>query len=253
MKICLLTLSLLSAAVAFGGSSAEKTVPCVWTNAVGATFNYRYHAPAAVEPGRKYPLVLLLHGAGERGTDNVAQLKWGGDEIVDWFAKKGQEFYFVAGQVPDGKRWVEVDWGLPEHAMPKEPSESMAHLIGLVEHLFATAAVDRSRVYVTGISMGGYGTWDLLCRKPEWFAAGMPICGGGDPHQAWRVRDVPIWIFHGDKDGVVPVCRARKMASALWAIDGKVRYRECYGVGHGVWIPAYSDAEALDWFFSQHR
>ena len=216
-------------------------------------FNYRFHAPARPEPGKAYPLVLLLHGAGERGTDNRAQLKWGADELVRWFQAKGEEFYFVAGQVPNGKLWVEVDWSATGHAMPPAPSESMAGLIDLVEDLFKTAAIDRSRVYVTGISMGGYGTWDLLCRKPEWFAAGMPICGGGDPAHAERIRDVPIWAFHGDADTAVPVCRSRKMTAALWEIGGKVRYREYYGYGHNVWSATYGDKAVLDWFFGNRR
>ena len=236
------------------GTLAEKaTVPCAYTNSVGVVFRYRLHAPAAVEAGRKYPLVLLLHGAGERGTNNVAQLKWGADELVKWFADRGEEFYLVAGQVPNGKRWVEVDWGLTEHALPKEPSESMANLIEVVEGLFASAAVDRSRVYVTGVSMGGYGTWDLMCRKSAWFAAGLPICGGGDPHQAWRIREIPIWAFHGDRDGAVPVCRSRKMTAALWAVNGNIRYREYPGAGHNVWTPTYADKNVLDWFFSQRK
>ena len=216
-------------------------------------FNYRFHAPAKVEPGKTYPLVLLLHGAGERGTDNVAQLKWGADEIVSWFKSKGEEFYFVAGQVPAGRRWVEVDWSAVDHAMPREPSESMAKLMALVEDLFAHAAVDRSRVYVTGVSMGGYGTWDLACRRPEWFAAALPICGGGDPHQAWRIRDLPIWAFHGDADTAVPVRRSRAMTAALWAIDGKIRYREYPGAGHNVWSATYADRTVLDWFFGRRK
>ena len=228
--------------------SEAMTEPCVWQG-----LNYRFHAPAKVEPGKTYPLVLLLHGAGERGDDNLAQLKWGADELVNWFKAKGEEFYFVAGQVPNGKRWVEVDWSATDHAMLPAPSESMAKLIGLVEHLFRTAAVDRSRVYVTGISMGGYGTWDLICRKPAWFAAAMPICGGGDPHQAWRIRELPIWAFHGDADQAVPVCRSRQMTAALWAVNGNNRYREYPGCGHNVWSTTYGDKAVLDWFFGNRR
>lgn len=228
------------------GAAFRATEPCVREG-----FNYRFHAPARLEPGKTYPLVLLLHGAGERGDDNRSQLKWGADEIVKWFQTKGEEFYFVAGQVPDGRKWVEVDWSAKSHAMPVEPSVSMEGLIGLVEDLFRTAAIDRSRVYVTGISMGGYGTWDLVSRKPEWFAAAMPICGGGDPAQAERIKDVPIWAFHGDADTAVPVCRSRAMTSALWAIGGKVRYREYYGYGHNVWSATYADAAVMDWFFSK--
>lgn len=238
----------VGAAEASPSVSEKATVPRVWKD-----FNYRLHAPATPAAGRKYPLVILLHGAGERGSDNRAQLKWGADDIVKWFQAKGEEFYFVAGQVPEGQKWVNVDWGASDHAHPPRPSDSMARLIEVVEDLFKTGAVDRSRVYVTGVSMGGYGTWDLLCRKPEWFAAAMPICGGGDARQVWRIREIPIWVFHGDADGAVPVYRSRKMVSALWAIDGKVRYREYYGCGHNVWTATYADAQVMDWFFANRK
>lgn len=226
----------------------QMTESCVWKG-----FNYRFHAPAKIELGKTYPLVLLLHGAGERGSDNRAQLKWGADELVGWFKARNEEFYFVAGQVPNGKRWVEVDWGATDHAMPAKPSESMAKLIDVVENLFRTAAVDRSRVYVTGISMGGYGTWDLACRKPEWFAAALPICGGGDPSQAWRLRELPIWAFHGDADTAVPVCRSRRMTAALWALNACNRYREYPRFGHNVWSATYGDKSVLDWFFGNRK
>lgn len=198
-------------------------------------FDYRFHAPARIEPGKSYPLVLLLHGAGERGTNNVAQLKWGADEIFSWFRARGEELYFVAGQVPEGKRWVEVDWSAVDHEMPSEPSEPMAKLMSLVEHLFVHAPVDRSRVYVTGLSMGGYGTWDIICRRPDWFAAAMPICGGCDLAQAWKLRGVQIWIYHGDRDSVVPFVRSRRITAALWACNGNVKYTEFPGVGHDSW------------------
>lgn len=253
VKFLMMTVVGVSAGFAAGAEAVQPLAVRMTEAKTWQGFNYRFHAPSKTEPGKTYPLVLLLHGAGERGTNNVAQLKWGADEIVNWFASKGEEFYFVAGQVPDGKRWVEVDWSAVDHAMPCEPSESMAKLMALVEDLFARAAVDRSRVYVTGVSMGGYGTWDLACRRPEWFAAAMPICGGGDPHQAWRIRDLPIWTFHGDADTAVPVRRSRAMTAALWAIDGKIRYREYPGYGHDVWRATYSDRAVLDWFFGSRK
>ena len=128
-KLLFSCLAAFSAACAFAGIAQDATAPCVWTNATGGTFNYRFHAPANVVPGKTYPLVLFLHGAGERGSDNVAQLKWSCDEIVQWFRDSKEEFYLVAGQVPNGKRWVEVDWDQVEHAMPRDPSESMANLL----------------------------------------------------------------------------------------------------------------------------
>ena len=101
--------------------------------------------------------------------------------------------------------------------------------------------------------MGGYGTWDIVQRRPEVFAAAIPICGGGDSTLAWKIRNVPIWAFHGDKDDAVPVARSRQMVSALWQCNGNVRYREYPGVGHGCWIATYNDNQVLDWFFSQSK
>ena len=252
-KLMVLVGLAFAVATSFGGIAEESTVPRIWKSADGGVFRYRFHAPSTVEDGKSYPLVIFMHGAGERGTNNVAQLVWGCDEIVSWFRNRNEEFYLVAGQVPAGLQWVDTPWTLTEHAMPKEPSETMSRQIAFVEHLFKTMPVDRTRVYVSGISMGGYGTWDLLCRKPEWFAAGLPVCGGGDPHQAWRIREIPIWTFHGDRDGAVPVCRSRKMTAALWNVNGNIRYREYPGVGHNVWSSTYADRGVLDWFFSQRK
>ena len=101
--------------------------------------------------------------------------------------------------------------------------------------------------------MGGYGTWDIVQRYPDLFAAAMPLCGGGDPALARVIRAVPIWAFHGDCDKAVPVRRSRQMVAALWQCDGNVRYREYPGVGHNCWDATYSDASVLDWFFSSRR
>ena len=137
--------------------------------------------------------------------------------------------------------------------MPKGPSESMKLVLELLDKTLKECPVDERRVYVTGLSMGGYGTWDIVQRYPNLFAAAMPMCGGGDPALARTIREVPIWAFHGDSDKAVPVKRSRQMVSALWQCDGNVRYREYPGVGHNCWEAAYSDAAVLDWFFSQTR
>jgi len=259
LRMTVLALAVLPApALLCAGDSfadpAALTEARQWTAPDGGVFRYRWHEPANPREGRVYPLVILMHGAGERGTNNVSQLKWGAREIFDCLRRRGEEFFFVAGQVPEGKRWVEVDWGALAHAMPAEPSETMARQLALVGHLLATRPeIDRARVYATGVSMGGYGTWDILCRRPEWFAAAMPICGGGDAARAYRMRGVPIWAYHGDGDEVVPVARSRAMVSALWACDGKVKYTEYPGVGHDCWIRAYGDGANLDWLLSQRK
>lgn len=239
-------------------SSAERrsvgwTVPKAYTNAAGQQFLYRWAEPAKVELGKTYPLVILFHGAGERGTNNVAQLQWGADEILGYMRDNGIEGYFVAGQVPEGKQWVDTPWGNTSHRMNEKPSETMALAFELLDKVVAELPVDRSRVYATGVSMGGYGTWDAIQRRPDFFAAAMPCCGGGDSHLAWKIRNVPIWTWHGDKDTAVPVVRSRDMVAALWAVDGRIRYTEVPGCGHGVWIPAYQSKEALKWLFDQKR
>ena len=234
--------------------AAELTVPLVYTNAQGATIPYRFAAPKAVEAGKKYPLVILFHGAGERGANNVSQLVHGATDLLNYMREKKIEGYFIAGQCPSGKQWVDTPWTQLSHTMPEKPSESMALMIELIEKTMKELPVDRDQMLVTGISMGGYGTWDIVQRHPDWFAAAMPCCGGGDATLAWKIRDVPIWAFHGDKDTVVPFKRSRDMVAALWAVNGKIRYREYPGVGHGCWGPTYADWDnVLSWFFAQRK
>ena len=254
----ILSLCIVAAVSAVGGvkkiPAAELTVPLVYTNAQGATIPYRFAAPKSVEQEKKYPLVILFHGAGERGTNNVSQLVHGATDLLNYMREKKIEAYFIAGQCPAGKQWVDTPWSQLSHTMPEKPSESMALMIELIEKTMKEHQVDRNQVLVTGISMGGYGTWDIVQRHPDWFAAAMPCCGGGDATLAWKIRDVPIWAFHGDQDTVVPFKRSRDMVAALWAVDGKIRYREYPGVGHNCWAPTYADWDnVLSWFFVQRR
>ena len=225
----------------------------VFTGANGGLLRYRILSPATLEAGRRYPLVLFLHGAGERGEDNAMQLVWGVWPLVSYMKQKGIEGYVIAPQCPAGKQWVDTPWSLLAHKMPENPSEPMALVMELLDKSVNELPIDSGRVRVTGISMGGYGTWDIVQRRPDVFAAAMPVCGGGDSTLAWKIRSVPIWTFHGDKDTAVPVVRSRQMVSALWQCDGNVRYREYPGVGHGCWIQTYSDNQVLDWFFSQSK
>lgn len=218
----------------------------------GKVFRYRL-AEKLPQDGGKVPLLLFLHGAGERGTNNVAQLTHGVKDILDWLDSHEKGYRLVAGQVPAGKRWVEVDWSAKKGKMPEEPSESMALLIELLDKMLADPATDPSRVYVTGISMGGYGTWDLACRRPEALAAALPICGGGDVAEAAKIARLPIWTFHGSADGVVPVSRSRDMVSALWALGSNAHYREYPDAGHNVWTETYRDGAVLSWLFRQRK
>jgi predicted peptidase len=214
------------------------------------TLAYRFLPNPTDQP---QPLVLFLHGAGERGTDNAAQLK----HVVGMFADPEVRRRFpcqvVAPQCPPNRRWVECDWNRLQHDMPESPSEPMSLLLALLDERAADPLVDSDRIYVMGLSMGGYGTWDLIARQPERFAAAVPICGGGDEQQAGRLVRIPIWAFHGSDDSVVPVARSRNMVAAVRAAGGTIRYTEYAGTGHGSWTPASREPELLTWLFGQAR
>jgi predicted peptidase len=219
----------------------------------GNVLKYRLLTPQDYDAKTKYPLVLFLHGAGERGDDNTKQLIHGVAEFIKAENRKKYPCFLVAPQCPEGKKWVEVDWGADRHEMPKEPSEPLRLALELLDALQKDYSIDKKRIYVTGLSMGGFGTWDAICRKPDTFAAAVPICGGGDEKQAEKIAKLPIWVFHGGKDGTVKPARSRNMIEALMKAGGMPKYSEYKDVGHDSWVPAYKDAEMFAWLFAQQR
>jgi predicted peptidase len=216
-------------------------------------FKYRLLKPAKLEPGKKYPVVLFLHGAGERGDDNQNQLKYFPTWIASAENREKYPCYVIAPQCRGGKKWVEVDWSAnASHDMPKEPGEQMQVALKILDAALKEYPIDERRQYLTGLSMGGYGSWDLAARHPERFAAVAPICGGGDEKAAERLKDVAIWAWHGDEDQAVPVKRSRGMIAAIEAAGGKPKYTELPGVGHDSWTPAYHGPDnLLPWLFEQ--
>ncbi|MFM7135653.1 MAG: prolyl oligopeptidase family serine peptidase [Planctomycetota bacterium] len=219
----------------------------------GATLRYRLFTPDPLPAGGRLPLVLVLHGAGERGDDNSAQLK---HVAVEFHRRQATHPCLVlVPQCPEGKRWVEVDWGDQSGTgtFPAAPSEPMRLALEVVDDLIAAGRVDPDRVYVTGLSMGGYGTWYAAGMPGSRFAAAAPLCGGGDPAWANRYVALPVWAFHGDDDQVVPVGRSREMVEAIRAVGGKPKYTEYPGVGHDCWSRTYVDDRFYDWLFAQQR
>ena len=217
-------------------------------------FKYCLHEPMKLAAGEKVPLVVFLHGAGERGGVWRLPLLHGMPQLVNSCARKGQKAFFVAGHVPKDQQWVNTPWGKKEpHEFHSEPSASMASLIEVVEGLLKDPRVDTSRVYVTGVSMGGYGTWDLAMRRPEWFAAAMPVCGGAANAELARIKDMPIWVHHGGADNIVPTVRSQTAVEDLKKLGSPVKYTEYPGVGHNSWDKAFADDAVLDWLFSQHK
>ncbi|MGE3777113.1 MAG: prolyl oligopeptidase family serine peptidase, partial [Pirellulaceae bacterium] len=187
---------------------------------------YRLLCPTPGVPGDPWPLVIFLHGAGERGNDNEKQLVHGMSDLASDDVRWRFPAFVVAPQCPADEQWVDTPWTEPSHTMPEQPSLAMRLTLDLIQYLCDELPVDRRRLYVTGLSMGGFGVWDALQRHSDWFAAAAPVCGGGDVALASRIKDVPVWIFHGDEDPVVLPQRSRDMVAALQAAGGRPRYTE---------------------------
>ncbi len=219
----------------------------------GKVLKYRLLKPSPYNADRKYPLVIFLHGAGERGDDNKAQLKHGMAEFCKALWREKYPCYVLAPQCPNDQKWADVDWSAPSSDLPDKTSDSMQLVLELADTMIKDSAVNDNRVYITGLSMGGYGTWDALARRPSLFAAALPICGGGDPKVAARFAGVPLWCFHGADDKVVKVQRSREMIEALKAAGGTPKYTEYAGVQHDSWTPTYSNPEVIEWMFTQLR
>ncbi|MGQ9504990.1 MAG: alpha/beta hydrolase-fold protein [Thermogutta sp.] len=224
----------------------------VYTDGEGGSLPYRLWKPENYDPNKKYPLIVFLHGAGERGDDNEAQLK--NDEFLTLVLDPDHPAILIAPQCPRDSTWSAIrrPWDQPQSGTP-EPTPGMKRLIGLLDELRKELPIDPDRCYLTGLSMGGFGTFDLLLRQPNDFAAAVPICGGGNPERAGEIAHIPMWIFHGGADPVVPVKLSQDMVKALEKAGGKVRYTEFPGVGHNSWSKAYQEPELRKWLFEQVR
>ncbi|HBJ33731.1 MAG TPA: phospholipase [Planctomycetaceae bacterium] len=225
----------------------------------GQKHRYRLMFPVGYEQkaNKKYPLVLFLHGAGERGDDNFAQLKHGAAEFARADRQSEYPCFVLVPQVPKEQKWVDADWSQSEGngTFPDSPSPAFAAALGAVKSWIDSGDVDPSRVYVTGLSMGGYGTWYAAAAAKDVFAAAVPICGGGDPTWAKRYEGMPIWTFHGTQDKAVPVGRSQEMIEALSKVGHKPEaiYTPYEGGGHDVWTETYRRDDLFRWLFSQHR
>jgi len=230
----------------------EQTVTFTGGDYKDELFKYRLLKPAKIEPGKKYPIVLFLHGAGERGSDNSKQLQYLPTQMAQQEFQEKYPCFLIAPQCREGKQWVEVPWGDKNSVPIKEPGSQMQVVLKILDKVTKENPVDEQRVYLTGLSMGGYGSWDLGMRMPERFAAVAPICGGGDETHAERLVGMPVWAWHSDDDNAVPVDRSRKMIEAIKKAGGEPKYTELKGVGHASWNPAYKDPQGLvPWMFEQ--
>jgi predicted esterase len=206
---------------------------------------YQLLQPTGLAAGQKVPLILYLHGMGDRGTDNVAQTTWIGN--LQQKTASGQYAAYVLAPQIASDMWFSTK--------NNAPSEAEILTMDAVKKAMQNPNIDTSRIYVTGTSMGGQGTWDILRRAPGLFAAAVPMSGGFDPSIAPSIKDVPIWAFHGAVDSVVPVQDTRDMVSALKAVGGNIKYTEVAGGDHEIWPQVYADAgnTLYSWLFSQQN
>jgi predicted peptidase len=200
-----------------------------------AALQYLLYLPPDYESQTEWPLVIFLHGYGERG-DDLDLVK------VNGLPKRiaaGDDFPFVvvSPQCPDTTVWP----------------EQVVELNALLDHLIAEYNVDTHRVYLTGLSMGGYGTWYLAARYPERFAAIAPICGGGGWWMHNQLKSVPAWVFHGDADEIVSLIESERMVKRLQEAGGDVQFTVYPGVGHDSWTATYNNPELYTWFLSHSR
>ena len=216
------------------------------------TLPYRLYVPFNYSPDKSYALMVSLHGAGHRGDNNSSQL----GQLMKLMSRSDvavDEVIVLAPQCPSNQKWVDTDWSLGSYSLADTPeSNEIKAVMEILGQLREKYNVDAKRIYASGYSMGGYGTWNLLMNHSDVFCAAVAMCGAADPSQAATLVDVPVWAIHGVKDPTVPVSGSQEMVAAIQAAGGtKVRYTELPDHEHDVWSYTYTDPEIFNWLFSQ--
>ncbi len=218
------------------------------------TLPYRLLTPD-YDTSHNFPLVVFLHGSGERGRDNEAQLKWGVMNFSSDQMMMTHPSYILAPQCPEKQSWANFfkDKDSFNYVLKPTPSNSMELLISLIHQLCKTQRIDTNRIYITGVSMGGFGTFDAITRYPHLFAAAVPICGAGDTSKASTISSIPLWIFHGAEDPAVSPFHAYNMNSALVKAGAHPGLTIYPSIGHFSWLGAYIDPLMISWLYQQHK
>jgi predicted peptidase len=205
------------------------------SNKSGTGLEYLLYLPAGygTETGKKWPLMLFLHGSGERGTILDSVKKHGPPKVVE--TGKELPFIIVSPQCPPGQRW------------------QASSLDALLQEVINQHRVDASRLYLTGLSMGGFGTWDYATTYPQRFAAIAPICGGGNPKKAEAIRHLPVWVFHGAKDAAVPLKQSEQMVNALKKAGNQVKFTVYPEAEHDSWTETYNNPLLYEWLLSHKK
>lgn len=219
------------------------------TNARGKTMPYLLFVPEGYDKTKPYPLVLWLHLGGTRGNDLKLLLAHGNEHGIGYLARADNQARYpspiLAPQCPLNKLWGDSE--------SEQPTAEMRMVLEILDKVREDYPVDSRRLYVMGMSLGGYGTWDIITRRPTTFTAAVPICGGGNTSKASLIAKTPVWAFHGDEDERVNVSESRSMIAALKKAGGQPRYTEYKGVGHNSWERAFREPDFLSWIFAQTR
>jgi predicted peptidase len=217
--------------------------------AANDTLPYRLLKPEVNSEG-PFPLVLFLHGAGERGRDNVKHTQYIDKLFLDPNNRQKFPCYVIAPQCPPEVKWTNMKWKETEHRQSSEPTWPIKRTKQLLDSLIHVLNVDTARIYVTGLSMGGYGTFDFCARYANMVAAAVPVCGGYDVRKVSEMQRISFRIYHGAKDMVVPVANSQKIVAAMRNNKMAVHYIELPEVKHDAWLNAYKSSELLEWLFS---
>jgi predicted peptidase len=233
---------------------------------------YRLFSPSK-QHSQKIPLVVFLHGRGERGCENGERIYRNAgfimnkNSLITPQSQAKHPCYILVPQCSDktkNEEWAKWVGNSPEtpfkglgkngsYIMNPIPSESGEATLELIEKVISENSIDTSRIYITGLSMGGFGTWEFIARKPDLFAAAIPMAGYSDPNQIKNIKQIPIWIFHGNKDKWNPVEGSRNMYSKLSEANADVKYTE-YNLGHGdTFKSAFKEPELIPWMFSKSK
>ena len=215
----------------------------------GATMKYRLFVPPGYDPLQPYPIVLWLHNAAARGSDNLAQISetnyLGAHTWINGENLEKYHAFVLAPQAPDAGGWASP--------RGKETPPDLRMALAILDSVEAKYHIDRERVYVAGESMGGEGVWRALAAEPRRFAAAVALCGYGETWEIDRVAKIPAWVFQGRDDAVVDVSRAHDWVAELKKAGGSPKYTEYPNIGHNVWDLAFSEPGLVDWLFSHRR
>ncbi len=222
---------------------------CIFTNQKGEKLLYRLLKPQIID-NHTYPLVIHLHGVHERGQDNETQLRNGGALFLTPANRKNFPAFVMFPQCPPQLRWGTSGWDNAVYNQSVSPT--MQLVLDTIDFLLKNYPIDTKRLYIMGLSMGGFGVLDVAMRRPDLFAAVVAICGGGIEQMAERMKNTPIWLFHGAEDEVVKVEYSRRMYEALKKVGSKVLYTEYPQTRHDSWDRVYQEPNLLPWLFNQH-